>query len=430
MAKGKKKLEIARRAWPLMKDYFAKARQAKREKRLVGWTFGIVPLELLHALGVVPLSTESFSSLLSSKDQITQYLDIATEMGFPQDACPVHLATIGYLFSGKEVMIPKPDFILGTSMVCDTAAKSFQVILNHLGVPSYFLDTPLNTAGDEEDQSPSEEALLYYESQLKEFISFIEGLTKRPIEDERFKKTFVLATRATYLWEKINQLRRSIPCPMGVLDEMSAMYPLIQLRGTEEAVGFFQILLAEVRQRVEKRQGLIEEERYRLLWLGPSPGYDSAIFNYFEEFGAVLVKTDFDQEHMVKGLDPDDPIATLAKGMIMNPFNGSISRQISLARRLIEDYRVDGIVTYSSLGCQVYGGKYLALIESVKKEFGIPFLLLEGNIMDFRGYQGEETRRKIRDFIKILEIRTGNLQRINQGYGDRCSSRIIRPGVL
>jgi benzoyl-CoA reductase/2-hydroxyglutaryl-CoA dehydratase subunit BcrC/BadD/HgdB len=403
MAKGRKKLEIARRVWPLMKDYFAKARQAKQEKKLVGWTFGIIPLELLHAVGVVPLTSESFSSLLSSKDQITEYLDLATQTGLPTTACPVHLATIGYLFSGKEQMIPKPDFILGSSMVCDTAVKNFQIVRNYLEVPSYFLDAPFITAENEENLSLSIDALLYYELQIKEFISFIEELTKQPIDEERFKKTFKLAAQTNSLWEEISQLRRSIPCPMGALDEISAMYPLLQLRGTEEAVGFFQILLAEVKQRVANNQGIIEEEKYRLLWLGPSPGYDSAIFNYFEEFGAVLVKTDMDQEHMVKGLDPYDPIGTLAKGMIMNPFNGSLSRQINLTKRLIEDYQIAGIVVYASLGCQIYGGEYLALIESIKKELGLPLLLLKGNLMDFRDYREEETRRKIRSFIEKLE---------------------------
>ena len=44
------------------------------------------------------------------------------------------------------------------------------------------------------------------------------------------------------------------------------MAPIVVLRGTKEAVSFYDKLKVEVEERVARGEGALLEERYRLLW--------------------------------------------------------------------------------------------------------------------------------------------------------------------
>jgi benzoyl-CoA reductase/2-hydroxyglutaryl-CoA dehydratase subunit BcrC/BadD/HgdB len=400
LTSSRKQLQVARQVWPLAKDYYSKARRAKKEGIPVAWTVLMPPIELLHAFEVVPMMTEHFSSLLATKQVVAPYLDRADQVGYPTNACSYHRIMIGYGISGEELMIPEPDFLVAAN-ICDSGSKAFIPVINYFQIPYYFLDTPVDFWGATfEDIEP--QTIEYYTDQLDELIQFIEGLTHSPLKEERFQESMLLAKQATDLWLEINELRKKIPCPMGVVDEAGTMYPLMQLLGTRMAVGFYQVLLKEVEARVKAGVGVIEEEKYRLLWLGPIINYDTSILNYFEEFGAVLVKSDIDAFYL-SPLDPQHPLESLARKYIGCNFFSALNKRLFLTRQLIQDYQINGVVMYSHLGCRQYCGGQKAVQDMIKTEFGLPILNLSGDLADFRDYNAHEMRNRIDEFIELLE---------------------------
>jgi benzoyl-CoA reductase/2-hydroxyglutaryl-CoA dehydratase subunit BcrC/BadD/HgdB len=140
----------------------------------------------------------------------------------------------------------------------------------------------------------------------------LEKETGFPLKEEGLRQTVELANRANALWAEINDLRKVVPCPMTVADEMGLAYPLFQLPGTKEAVEFYEKLLKEVRERVRKGEGAIPNERYRILWLGPAAWYHLRLLNYVEDYGGVLVKSDFD--YLTHGwIHPENPLRGMAE---------------------------------------------------------------------------------------------------------------------
>lgn len=394
-----KQLQVARQVWPLAKDYYAKARKAKREGIPVAWTVMMPPIELLHAFEIVPMMTEHFSALLATKQVVAPYLDRADQLGYPINACSYHRIMIGFGISGEELMIPEPDFLIAAN-ICDGGSKAFLPIVEHFQIPYYYLDAPLDFHGDNPgDVEP--EPLEYYRSQLEELIKFVEEITHSPLQEERVQESISLAKQATDLWREISELRKGIPCPMGVVDEAGTMYPLMQLLGTKIAVGFYQMLLKEVEDRAKDKVGVIEEERYRLLWLGPIINYDTGILNYFEEYGAVLVKSDVDAFYLAH-LDPQNPFESLARKYVGSNFFGVLERRLTLTRQLIKDYHINGVVIYSHLGCRQYCGGQRVVQDMIKREFGIPILNLTGDLADFRAYDSHDMRNRIDEFIELL----------------------------
>jgi benzoyl-CoA reductase/2-hydroxyglutaryl-CoA dehydratase subunit BcrC/BadD/HgdB len=134
LASSRKQLQVARRVWPLAKDYYGKARQAKREGTPVAWTIVMPPHEILHAAGIVPVMTEHFSALLATKQVVAPHLDRADEAGYPRLACSFHRTMIGYSLSDEELMIPPPDLLIVANF-CDSGSKGFLPVAEHFRVP-------------------------------------------------------------------------------------------------------------------------------------------------------------------------------------------------------------------------------------------------------------------------------------------------------
>jgi benzoyl-CoA reductase/2-hydroxyglutaryl-CoA dehydratase subunit BcrC/BadD/HgdB len=399
LASSRKQLQVARRVWPIAKDYYAKARQAKREGTPVAWTIKWPPHEIIHAAGIIPVMTEHFSALLATKQLVAPYLDRSDEIGYPRAACSFHRAMIGYALSDEDLMIPPPDLFIVANF-CDSGRKGFLPVIEHYQVPHYLLDLPLYYG--ERNSEEARIAVAYLKSQFEDLLKWIEGFTHTPVVEDRVRESIELARQAITLWGEISRLRTRIPCPMGVVDEAGTMYPLMQLLGTKTAVGFYQLLLQEVRARTEAGVGVIGQERHRLLWLGPIINYDTSLLNYFEESGVVVVKSDSDLLYTY-GMDPDRPLESLAEKNVYDNYFSILSVRLGKTRRLIQDYKVDGVVMYSHLGCRHYCGGQRAVRDMIAQEFGLPILEISGDLSDFRGYDSQQVRDQVDRFIERLE---------------------------
>jgi benzoyl-CoA reductase/2-hydroxyglutaryl-CoA dehydratase subunit BcrC/BadD/HgdB len=384
----------------MVKAYYAKAKEAKLAGKKVVWTVGLGPNELLHAFGLVPIFLEQYSIVMAGTHQVTRYLEMAENLGFSRDGCSYHRALIGYSLEPERLMIPKPDLILSAATPCDSSSKSFTYLVNLLDIPYYHLDIPYNRMAKGEVETHQVD---YVEAQLRELISFLEKETGFPLKEEGLRQTVELANRANALWAEINDLRKVVPCPMTVADEMGLAYPLFQLPGTKEAVEFYEKLLKEVRERVRKREGAIPNERYRILWLGPAAWYHLRLLNYVEDYGGVLVKSDFD--YLTHGwIHPENPLRGMAEKMISGFLNGVVENRIQLAKRFVREYRIHGVVAFSHFGCRQYGGGQRVVKDALFEEFGIPTLILEGDNIDERNYADDQVKSRIEDFISLMMV--------------------------
>jgi hypothetical protein len=80
-------LETSEQLWPLIKDFYAQARQKKKEGEPICWYMSGVPKELLYAMDIVPIMAEEFSSQMATKvERIARYLEFAEVKGFGRDS--------------------------------------------------------------------------------------------------------------------------------------------------------------------------------------------------------------------------------------------------------------------------------------------------------------------------------------------------------
>lgn len=397
---SKYSLQTTKALWPLIKEDYLRVHQAKQEGRPVAWTMAICPKEILLAMDVESVMVEQHSASLAGKGEVVKFLQVTEAKGYSGDSCTYHRAFLGYAFAEEPLMIPKPDFILATTNPCDGASRSCIPVAEVFDIPYIFLDTPRNTRlGGPEDIA--DYMVEYYQFQLEQLITFLEGLSNKKLDPERLRHTCELSRQANALWREISDLRKAIPCPMGVVDELVDIYPIFQSAGTQPAIDIYQRLKAEVEERVAKGIGVIDEEKYRLLWLGTPLWPDMEFLRYFEQFGAVLVKSDLDLAYYGE-LDPAKPLESISRKMIAEFLNGILENRIELVKNLVRDYKIDGVVIFAHWGCRQYGGGHRAVKDAVSEEFGIPCLMLEGDSIDPRNNDPQEIRDKTEGFIELL----------------------------
>jgi len=244
-----------------------------------------------------------------------------------------------------------------------------------------------------------------------------------------------LSDRTWNLIDETYNLRAAVPCPMGTGDAMNTMVPLCFMMATQKAYDFFVNLKKELEEKVARREGEVQQEKYRLMWGGGLPAwYALNDFNYFNSKGASFpVETTYRMVAPLTKMDiPDtqDPIEHLAwrwlgywtfwydKAKKRPGSEPDVERLINW----IEEYKIDGIVMHEAFSCRTWHVGLIWQLHQLAKIYKpipvfvagkggtkekvyreLPSLILESDIIDITSYSEVDTRNKIDAFIETLE---------------------------
>jgi benzoyl-CoA reductase/2-hydroxyglutaryl-CoA dehydratase subunit BcrC/BadD/HgdB len=386
-----------------VQKFYKNAHKAQAEGRPVAWVASTFPVEVLLAMDILPVWPENYASLCAARQVSVELCEIAENKGFSKDLCSYARCVIGSLFKRVDLPengMPKPSFLAASTGACDTHLKWFQFISRHFKVPLLFLDIPYNIQGA--DSEHLEKTLIeHYIVQLEELVNSIEKQIGTSMNRERLKKTIALSDRTSQLWEEIQNYRRRIPAPMDARDAFSAVFFMLSIPGTQTAVEFYEKLHAEVKKRAKDRFGIIENEKYRLVWDNLPLWFNLNFFKYLNSLGAVVVAETFSHVWMGR-LDPSKPFQSLAKKYLPNFANCSVDRKINLIKSLVKDFKADGVVLPTNWGCRMMTIGETLVKEEIYKSFGVPSLILDVDSSDWRSYNELQTKENLEIFLQML----------------------------
>lgn len=121
-----------------------------------------LPCEILHSMGISTLFPEALACYLAAARSEQIFIDTAEQNFVSQTMCSYHKAFIGMVETG---VLPKPDFIINTTLACDANYLSFRRAAEHYNVPQYMIDVPYNYSSGAVD---------YVAKQIKDMVTFIE----------------------------------------------------------------------------------------------------------------------------------------------------------------------------------------------------------------------------------------------------------------
>jgi len=88
------------------------------------------------------------------------------------------------------------------------------------------------------------------------------------LDYDELRRVVGLSRQCTDLWEEVLGIASHVPSPLTFFDGTIQMGPAVVLRGEQQAVDYYNLLLAELKQRIEDGVAAVDNERFRLYWEG------------------------------------------------------------------------------------------------------------------------------------------------------------------
>jgi benzoyl-CoA reductase/2-hydroxyglutaryl-CoA dehydratase subunit BcrC/BadD/HgdB len=387
-----------------VKKFYEEAHRAKTEKCPVAWVSSTFPVETLQAMDIVPVWPENYASVCAARQVSVELCELAEHEGFSRDLCSYSRCVLGSIFGYEKQLpeggLPKPDLLVATTSACDTHMKWFQVASRIYKAPFYVLDTPYNIGGGDSDHIDKEH-IEYYKLQLNELFAFLEKQTGTSLDKYKLSQTLALSNWTSKLWTEIQDLRKNIPCPMDARDAFSAVYFMLSIPGSQLAVDFYTQLRDELRERVKDGVGVVENERFRLVWDNLPLWYNLKIFEYLNSLGAVVVAEVF--SHTWTGsLDSEKPYESLARKYLPNMANSTIQRRVNIILNLVKDFHVNGVVLPTNRGCRMMSIGETIVRDTVYKKLGVQSLIIDIDSSDPRVAGEAQVKEILATFLETL----------------------------
>ncbi|MGD9116501.1 MAG: 2-hydroxyacyl-CoA dehydratase family protein [Dehalococcoidia bacterium] len=425
--------EAASKIGPMVKAAIGGTVKAKEEGKPLAYTFIVCCYdEIIRAMDVVPIWTENYAGICGAKRDAQRFLERAEAENFSRSLCTYALCGLGFDAWREELgeMPPdapwggqaRPDMMLGSGQIlCDPRNKWYQAAQHYMpDVPIYDVGLPWPLYEDDYDYRDVQEYYVkYIVDELKGLVKFLEKHTGKKMDWERLSELVDLSDRTWNLIWEAYELRKAVPTPMGTGDAMNTMVPMVFMMGTQEAYDYYKDLYDELKAKIARKEGVIPDEKYRLLWGGGLPSWFAlSDFNYFNSKGAVFpVETTYRMVEAIYNFDIDlskisDPLEHIAwrwvkfwtywhdKARKRPGSHPDVERLI----QYIEDYKIDGIVMHEAFSCRSWHPGLIWQLNLLKKVYrDIPSLVLESDIVDISSYNEADTKARIDAFIDTLE---------------------------
>lgn len=406
---SKKALQVSGEIFPMVKEYYLKAHEHKAQGKPVAWCGVAVPKELLLALDIYAMYPEHYSTICAIRKTAVNFCDYAEAAGYSRELCGYARTITGMVLGGEKAReiapfggMPDPDFLFITSCVCDTRLKWFEELQGHSGWPIQYLDFPEKLLS--RGEAYATEAMNYYYRQLENLLSNLARQLGVKYDEAKLKAVMDRSWELRELELEILELRKAAPAPMTAADGFAVMFPRMYLSGTEKAVDFHRRMRDELKAKVEKGLGVLQNERFRLLWSGIPFWFNMGLINLFEDFGGVVViDVTYTNFFRSERRYAEEPLKELAYRCTIGGLG--ITSLVDTNLFAAKEYKVDGAVLSFSSTCRPLYIDQLEVRNQLKEVYDIPSLLLESDMADERRYDAALVQANVNAFMEVLDQR-------------------------
>lgn len=328
-----------------------------------------LPCEPLQVMGLYPYSCEGLGCFLSGTQAEQSFLQYAESQGLPDTFCSYHRVFIG---AAEKGLMPKPQFILNTTLACDANLLTFRRLAEYFQVPQFVVDVPYET---------DDQAINYVADQLREMVRFMEKKTGHTLDEDALRAAVARSQRSMEQFDRYMTLRAGKLLVGELTGEMFSAFALHALLGTPETEAYTRLCIQEA-EKAPPATGV------RLVWMHTTPFWVQPLRQVTDCNRQVqVVACDMCFEGLLKGPMDPDPYRAMAQRVVCSAFNGPVERRIQRGIDAAFQVQAEGAVWFCHWGCKhTLGGAQLA-----KQRFesaGIPCLVLDGDGCD-RSHGGE-----------------------------------------
>ena len=354
------------------------------------------PGELLAAFDICFFDFELAAAMLATTDFGVPVISEGEKRKYDMNVCSFHRAALGATYMNA---FPQPDLMLNISYYCDGKTKANDLIARHHGCESYLLYVPSDI---------SAASVRYVKNQLKEIIKMIENTTGQTFDIDRLREAVKNSNKALHIQKEILDLLKQKPSPMSGREMIGYSINGHNFDGLHQKIETNLAIKHEIEYRL--KSGYEKHEKHRMFWFAWITTYPSKLFEMLAAHDANVAMCETFRIHHDE-IDFDDPLEGIALKCLKDPFVGSHSRRMRDMAQIIEEYDIDAAILFATPACK-HSKSTTRLFKDQFATLNLPFLSLDIDICDPRGYAPEQIRTRIGAFMELLdntaiELRTG-----------------------
>jgi len=329
---------------------------------VIGMYCGYAPVELIRAMGAVPIFLCSFSRKTIP----------AAEAVLPSNLCPLIKSSFGFIQTDTCPFYALSQAIIGET-TCDGKKKMFELI-SHIK-PTHIMDLP---------QLPDEEeALVNWTVMVQKLKDWLEKTFGTTITDERIEEEIRETNQKNRLMNDFFKYAAQFP-PVISWNEMYDVIGLELVSNSYELQHLLDGIEANLEKRIVKGEFVATTDSPRVLVSGcPVGGDASKIFRVIEEAGGAVVAMEACSG--MKGYsihideDTGDPISALAKAYLKIPCSCMTpnQRRFDTLDEMIGSFRPNAVIDVILQACHSYNVESHRIENHVRSKYHLPFLKIE-----------------------------------------------------
>jgi benzoyl-CoA reductase/2-hydroxyglutaryl-CoA dehydratase subunit BcrC/BadD/HgdB len=405
----RKEFQATKRLKQIMADHFYEMDHAAKDgSRKIAWCTSVGPAELLRGMGFLVYFPENHGAMLGATRMAADLIPYANALGYSPDICSYLTSDVGAFLQGKTPLsqaydieeVPKPDVLVFNTNQCRDVQDWFSFYSRKFQVPIVGVHTHRDI-GKIRDYQIKDIA-----SQIRDLIPPLEKVSGERFDMDRFKDAVELSKRTSQLWRSCLESASAVPSPWTFFDACIHMAPAVVARGTRVGVEYYELLLGELKERIEKGVGAVEEESHRLYWEGmPIWGKLRALSEQLASLKSCVVASTYCNSWIFDQLDPDDPFESMALAYTELFIVRDESYKEAYIKTCFDLFKLNGILFHDAKTCPNNSNNRYGMPERLAERLGIPTLTIHGDLNDLRCYSEEQAKTNIEAFIEQLEER-------------------------
>ena len=400
----RKEFEATGKMKALMGKYFTELTQAPEQGKKTAWCTSVGPAELLHSLGFNVYFPENHGAMLGASRMATDLIPLANAKGFSPDICSYLTSDVGSYLKGESPFQkmklpgpPKADVLVFNTNQCRDVKDWFQFYAREWDVPCLGIHSP-RAAGD-----PTEPMIDDVAAQTEALVQPLEEVAGTKFDIDKLREVVDLSRQCTLLWKEVLEAAAAKPSPITFFDGTVQMGPAVVLRGTQDAVDYYKLLVAELKQRVADGVAAVPDERFRIYWEGmPIWGKLRDLSSQFLESKTCVVASTYCNSWIFEALDPADPFRSMASAYCSIFICRSDDFKDRYLQEMIAKYQINGVLYHDAKTCPNNSNSRYMLPQRMYERTGKPYLIINGDLNDLRLYSEEQTRTNIEAFAEQL----------------------------
>ncbi len=403
----RKKIQATGELSRLMSEYYYQLDEAARSTdRKVAWCTSVGPVEILRAMGFQVYLPENHAAMLGSARLASDLIPHANALGYSPEICSYLTSDIGAFVRGITPLskaypginsVPRPDVLVFNTNQCRDVQDWLSWFAREFQVPVMGIHTHCGVAEVTDAHIDSIAA------QMETLVEALEPIAGGSIDPDELARVITLSRECSLLWEKVLNTAAAIPSPFTFFDGTIHMGPAVVLRGTGEAVKYYDLLLDELQMRVESGDAAVEEERFRLYWEGmPIWGRLRAHSELFALNRACVLASTYCNSWIFNQFDPSDPFRSMARAYTELFIVRSDEIKEEYIKKMLDLFKIDGIVFHDSKTCPHNTNSRYGMPQRLEAATGVPSLTINGDLNDLRCLSDEQTETNIEAFIEQI----------------------------